>query len=154
VRRFLLRGNFGVTQKLQYIKEAHKTMTITADIWRILCDAIASIPECPSWLKEQAGLEWQSVSRLPVVDATSDGQHALPTVEQKAVSPDYLDFLREQIDLNPRGAEWLALLKNRLAALEPFVGKQLMVATFHSKPHSATLRIRPDTNRMIHVEVN
>lgn len=97
---------------------------------------------------------WESVSRLPIVDATSDGQHALPTIEQKAVAPDYLDFLREQIELNPRGAEWTALLKSRLAALEPFVGKPLVVATFHSKPYSATLRIRPDTNQMIHVEVN
>jgi hypothetical protein len=129
-------------------------MTITPDIWKVLSDAIASIPECPSWLKDQANLGLESVSRLPVVDATSDGQHALPTVEKKAVAPDYLDFLREQIGLNPRGPEWLALLKNRLVALEPFVGKQLIVATFHSKPHSATLRIRPDTNQIIHIEVN
>jgi hypothetical protein len=129
-------------------------MTLTPDIWKILSNAITSVPECPSLLKEQASLGWKSVLRLPIVDATSDGQHALPTVERKAVAPDYLDFLREQIGLNPRGPEWLALLKNRLAALEPFVGKQLMVATFHSKPHSATLRIRPDTNQVIHAEVN
>jgi hypothetical protein len=129
-------------------------MSITPEIWRIVVSAIASIHGCPSWLKEQASLTWEAVSRLPVVDATSNGQHALPTVEEKVVAPDYLNFLREQIGLNARGPEWLPLLKSRLAALEPFVGKQLLVATFHSKPHSATLRICSNTNGVIHVEVN
>ena len=104
-------------------------------------------------MKVQASLDWETVSRLPVVDVTSDGQHALPTVEERMVSPDYLEFLREQIRLNTRGPEWLGLLNRRLAALEPFVGKQLLIATFHCKPNSATLRIRPDTKKLIHKEI-
>jgi hypothetical protein len=66
-------------------------------------------------------LDLEAVTRLPIVDATSDGQHALPTVEQRVVAPDYLDFLPEQIRLNPRGPEWLALLKNRLAKIFSFL---------------------------------
>ena len=124
------------------------------DIWEILVNAIASIQACPSWLKEQASLTWEAVSRLPVVDTTSNGQHALPTVQEKVVTPDYLNFLREQIGLNARGPKWSAVLKNRLAALEPFVGKPLMMVTFHCLPHIAMLRIRPDAKEVIHVEIN
>jgi hypothetical protein len=131
---------------------ANNTMTMTSDIWKILVKAIESTQSCPAWLNDQAGLNWETVSRWPVVDASSNGQHALPTAEGKIVGPDYLDFLREQIEVNARGPEWLALLKNRLAALEPFVGKKMLVATFHSKLHSATLRIRPDTKEVIHLE--
>lgn len=127
-------------------------MTMKYENWKILVNAIASLKDCPSWLKEQMSLTWEVISRMPVVDATKDGEHALPTFEKKTVTPDYLDFLREQIGINARGQEWLALLKNRLAALEPFVGKELIMATFHCKPHSATLRIHPETGMVIHIE--
>ena len=129
-------------------------MTITSEIWKALADTIVSIPECPSWLKEQASLGWEAITRLPIVDATTNGRHTHPTVEEKVVTVDYLDFLREQIGLNARGPEWSTILKNRLAALEPFVGKPLIIATFYFLPHVATLRIRPDTKEMIHMEVN
>jgi hypothetical protein len=128
-------------------------MIMTPETWQVLVRAIASIQGLPPWLKEQAQLSWEAVSQFPTVDATTEGQHSLPTVEQKFVNADYLDFLREQIRLNARGPEWLALLKGRLAALEPFVGKELLLATFHSKPHSATLRIHPKTRAVVHVEV-
>ena len=127
---------------------------MTLETWKTLIKAVGEIPNCPSWLKQQAGLSWEAVSRLPVLDGTSNEQHAVPTVEQKAVAPDYLDFLREQIELNARGPEWSEVLRRRLTALEPFVGKQLLVATFHCKPHSATLRINPETKALVHVEVN
>jgi len=129
-------------------------MSMTPETWKTLVKAVGEIPNCPSWLKEQAELSWEAVSQLPVVDGTSNEQHAVPMVEQKVVAPDYLDFLREQIELNARGREWSAVLKNRLIALEPFVGKQLVVATFYFKPHTATLRINPETKGLAHVEIN
>ena len=129
-------------------------MTMTPETWKVLANVVAGIPNSPSWLKEQAQLSWEAVSQLPVLDATSDGQHATPTVEDKAVASDYLSFLREQIELGARGPEWSGVLRKRLVALEPFVGKQLTVATFYCKPHSATLRINPETNALIHAEVS
>lgn len=128
-------------------------MIITRAIWKSLATAIASIEGLPTWLKEQGRLDWEVVSVLPLVDATTDGQHALPSVEQKLMDADYLDFLREQIKLNARGPEWLTVLRERLAALEPFVGKELMTAVFHCKPHSATLRFNPETQKVIHKEI-
>lgn len=128
-------------------------MTITPEMWKIIVNAIASMQNCPSWLKEQANLTWEAASRLPIVDTASDGQNALPVAEKKVIAQDYLGFLREQIDLNPRGPEWLSTLKNRLAALEPFVDKELIVVAFHCKPNSAMLRIHPKNGSLIHVEV-
>ena len=129
-------------------------MTMTPETWKTLVTTVEKMPTCPSWLRQQAELNWAAVSQLPVVDVTSNGQHAAPMIEQKVVAPDYLSFLREQIELGTRGREWSDVLRKRLTALEPFVGKQLIVATFYCKPHSATLRINPETNALVHVEVN
>jgi hypothetical protein len=129
-------------------------MTITPEMWNIIVNVIASMQSCPSWLKAQACLTWETASQLPIVDAASDGQNAIPIVEKKIVTQDYLDFLREQIALNPRGPEWLVTLKNRLAALEPFVSEELIVVAFHCKPHSAILRILPKNGNLVHIEVD
>src|SRR5437762_5603323 len=98
---------------------------MTPETWQTLVRAVGEIPNCPLWLNQQAQLSSEAVSQLPVVDETTSGQHAVPTVEQKAVAADYLSFLREQIELSTRGSEWSAVLRNRLTALEPFVGKEL-----------------------------
>ena len=129
-------------------------MIITPEIWETLVRALGEIPNCPSWLQQQAQLSWEAVSRLPALDGASNGQDAAPVVEHKAVASDYLDFLREQIELNARGPEWSAVLKGRLTALQPFVGKRLVVASFCCKPHSATIRLDPETKAVVHVEVN
>jgi hypothetical protein len=129
-------------------------MNMTPEIWRTFVKAIGEISNCPWWLRQQAQLSWEAVSQLPTLDAASSGEHAIPTFERKVLAPDYLDFLREQIGLAARGPEWAAVLRNRLTALEPFVGKQLVVATFHCKPHSATIRISPVTEQLVHAEVS
>jgi hypothetical protein len=127
---------------------------MTPEIWKTLVKAIEEIPNCPSWLQQQAQLSWDAMSRLPALDGTIDGQDGAPVVEQKAMTADYLDFLREQIELNARGSEWSTVLKNRLTALQPFVGKKLIVGSFYCKPHSATVRINPESNAVVLVEVN
>ena len=128
-------------------------MIMTPEIWAILTNTIQSLPDAPPWLKEQGLLSWDAVSMLPQLDLTIDGQLTFPTTEEKIVRPDYLDFLREQIALNARDSEWLNLLQKRLANLEPFVGKKLLVATFHCKPHSATIRIEIGTKKTVHAEI-
>ena len=128
-------------------------MSMTPEIWAVLASVIDSAHDAPSWLREQAQLGWAAVSALPQLDVATYGQHAHPSVEQKLVTPDYLDFLREQITLNARGPEWLDLLRRRLATLEPFVGQDLLVATFYCKPHSATLRIKPGVRAPVQLEI-
>lgn len=127
-------------------------MTITPELWSFLAKAIKSLHNCPDWLSVQARLDWHAVSELPIVDSALSGQHAIPTVEEKIVTHDYLEFLREQITLNARGAEWVTLLQDRIAAIERFAGKTLLIATFHMKPHLAILRIDSETGAVIHIE--
>ena len=68
-------------------------MIMTPEIWETLVRALGEIPNCPSWLQQQAQLSWEAASRLRVLDEASNGQDAAPLVEQKAVAPDYLSFL-------------------------------------------------------------
>lgn len=128
-------------------------MTMTHHTWDILVAAIGSFDGAPSWLKEQAHLPYEAATRFPPLDGTVEGENALPTVEEQPVKSDYLNFLREQIRINARGPEWLELLRGRLSALEPFVGRSVITAMFHRKPHSATLRLDPETEKVIHAEV-
>jgi len=127
---------------------------MTTESWKTLIKVVREIPNCPVWLQRQAQLSWEAVSQLPAFHATINGQDAAPTVERKTVATDYLDFLREQIELNARGPHWSAVLKGRLTSLESLVGKQLIVASFYCKPHSATIRVNPETNAIVHVELN
>jgi hypothetical protein len=129
-------------------------MNLTPEMWKVVSLAVASDQTCPAWLKEQIQMDWEVVSNLPALDETTTGQPSLPAIERKLVNADYLIFLREQIIANARGPEWLALLQVRLSALEPFVGKELIVAVFHCKPHSATIRVHPETRRLVHLEAS
>ena len=132
---------------------AIKRQITTHHTWEILAAAIDSFDGAPSWLKEQARLPYEAVTRLSPLDGTVEGENALPTVDEQPVKSDYLDFLREQIRINARGPEWLELLRERLSALEPFAGRPVITAMFHRKPYSATLRLNPETEKVIHAEV-
>jgi hypothetical protein len=128
-------------------------MKLTPELWQQLGKAISSADELPVWLQNQSKLKWESVCALPPADSVTEGQFSLPEVEKKRINRDYLTFLRDQITKNARGPEWLMLLRKRLAALEPWVGQELIVATFRFKPHLTILRIHPEKDEVIHVEV-
>ncbi len=51
---------------------------------------------------------------------------AFVEVEEHTITASYLAFLDEQIDLEPRGPEWSAVLRTRKGALEPFRGQSLI----------------------------
>jgi len=125
---------------------------MTDAIWKTVSMAIATLGNSPIWLAELAGLRHEEVARLPRLDNAVKGQTALPVIEEKIVTMDYLNFLREQIQLNARGQEWTRLLQQRLNALQPFIGKMIITAHFYQKPHSATLRINPETGELLNAE--
>lgn len=125
---------------------------MTKRTWQILVAAIATVNNPPRWLREVACLSYDDVLRLPKYEDARDGQFTIPWVEEKLLAVDYLDFLREQIRINARGPEWKELLQERLQALEPFVGKNVMTATFHQKPNAVSLKIDPDTGKPFHME--
>jgi hypothetical protein len=127
-------------------------MIMTPTLWETSAAAIQLIAEAPAWLKSQARLKYEEVIRLPSVEMAIDGADAIPSIEERLIKADYLDFLREQIRLEPRGPEWGRILKKRLADLSPFVGRKLIRVMLHCRPNSAVLEIDPETLAIIHVE--
>src|SRR6266702_2128708 len=101
--------------------------------WKILKAAIGTISDPPAWVKELASLSEDDISRLPKYEDASNGQLTEPWIEEKTVAQDYMEFLLEQIHIDARGPEWKELLQQRLSALQPFVGKKVLTATFHRK---------------------
>jgi hypothetical protein len=126
---------------------------MTKEMWQILVAAIATVENPPAWLREVARRSYDEVLRLPKFEDADDGQFTAPWVEEKLLAKDYLDFLREQIRIDARGPEWKKLLQERLQALEPFVGKNVLTATFHQKPHAFSLKLNSDTGKLFHVEM-
>ena len=110
-----------VLLKGTYPRHTYKTMTLTPELWNIVVAVIQSIHEAPAWLKRQSRLNYKDITQLPSVDVAGDSVDVIPSVEKRLLKADYFDFLREQINLEPRGPEWGKILKVRLAHLEPFV---------------------------------
>jgi len=125
---------------------------MTNATWKIVIQAISILENPPTWLSELAHRNFDEIIRFPKLDNAAKGEIALPVVEQKVITTDYLDFLREQIRLNARGQQWTDVLQRRLDALQPFVGKMLLTAHFYQKPHSVTLRITPENYEPINAE--
>ena len=76
------------------------------------------------------------------------------SLESKVTDQSYIDFLKEQIELNARGQEWTALLTRRLKALEPLVGKEIMFLSVEDNNRFIWIKIDPNNNRVILVETD
>ena len=127
---------------------------MTANLWNVAVIAVQSLIDAPVWVKEQAVYTYQQVLALPTLETCPSGRATIPNISEKIVMPDYLDFLREQIELEPRGPEWTKVLKSRLFAMEPFVNKLLITATFYRLPDVATLLINPENGKVVHLEID
>jgi hypothetical protein len=127
---------------------------MTNEIWNAVVLAIRSLNNPPSWLQKIASLGHAEISCLPKLDNTAEGHIAAPSISEVTVKEDYLEFLREQIRLEPRGPEWTAVLRTRLNALQPFVGKQVLMASFYEKPQSSALYINPEGGQVILAEID
>lgn len=125
---------------------------MTNETWKTLAAAVKSLKNPPAWLEKVSLLSHAEISYLPKLDNTRKGYAAAPSVREIILKEDYLDFLRQQIQLNTRGPEWTAVLQDRLNALQPFVSKRVLIADFYLKPSSATLYINPETRELFHME--
>lgn len=73
-------------------------------------------------------------------------------LELQTIDQSYLDFLREQIALEPRGPEWTALLAKRFTALAPYRDIPLLFGIINTPTGYAFVRVNPDTKRIIYHE--
>jgi hypothetical protein len=120
--------------------------------WALVQMIVSRTTVLPDWVRECAKIGYDAIVSLPVVEDADAGELARPGLELRSVSSDYLEFLREQIELNARGEEWTAVLQRRLTALEPFEGQPVLTVMFHRKPKSLTLRIDPQSETILGYE--
>lgn len=93
---------------------------ISADEWQLLARKLAqSVPAgtLPEWVEELLAQDLSAVQDCA-------GDERFFSIYLEGVSESYIDFLREQIALDARDQEWLALLERRLRCLEPLVGQR------------------------------
>jgi len=98
-------------------------------------------------------MPYERAAALPKLGDETPGSAARPYATENIIKSDYLEFLREQIRLEPRGPEWAAILQARLNVLEPFVGKKVLIADFYHKPSTAALYINLETGQVFHAEI-
>jgi hypothetical protein len=116
--------------------------------------ALKSAEGAPDWLRDLAGLSYKQILELPEFSGADRSNRTLPTVQETTLQPDYIAFLKEQVRLEPRGPEWGAVLRRRLVALVPFVGRRILSASFHQDNRSASVDIDSETGELLHLEVD
>lgn len=75
-------------------------------------------------------------------------------IEYKILDASYIEFLDQQIELEARGPEWNEILKKRVSALRPFVGKTVVTAQLLFEDNSLTIKIDPEEKNIINIEEN
>lgn len=127
---------------------------MTDKTWRTLGTAIRGLENLPKWLRNLADMPYEHVSGLPKRGSEASGEAARPHVTEEPMEKDYLDFLREQIRLEPRGPEWTKVLTRRLDALQPYVGRKVILADLYHDPHRAALYVNPEGGQVILAEID
>ena len=74
-------------------------------------------------------------------------------IEEHTFDASYIEFLDEQISLEPRGEEWTARLKDRKHALSPYANKLLLRASITVQGKDVTLEVDPSVPELIYWEI-
>ena len=74
-------------------------------------------------------------------------------MEIRPVTPAYLEFLREQIELNARGPKWSNILAHRLESLEHHKNEDLIVVHEWVDARHFFARVHPLSYTVVHGEV-
>jgi hypothetical protein len=99
---------------------------MTEQVWNSIRANARVAALASEWSKALFGKTYREIENFPsLTNTAANDEIFMPISEVRDITPSYLGFLREQINLEPRGKEWAAVLKARLAALEPYVGKVL-----------------------------
>jgi hypothetical protein len=73
-------------------------------------------------------------------------------VELKMLDQAYLNFLDEQIALEPRGPEWTKILQTRRTALTPYCGRSYLSGHIRIEKKEYVAYIDPEALELIHNE--
>jgi hypothetical protein len=94
----------------------------------------------------------QATDSLPA--AVRERATAVQFCERSIFDQSYLEFLQLQIDLQPRGPEWTAVLAERLSHLAPYCGLPTLFGTIIMPGGQYRIRIDPQTQEVIHYELH
>ena len=95
-------------------------------IWSSLVAQTDFRQAAPPWVGSLLQMSFTEIQKLPpATDALELDTLFRPTLERMQVTSSYLEFLRTQIKLEPRGKEWSAVLQARLNSLQPYEGQNL-----------------------------
>ena len=75
------------------------------------------------------------------------------TVRESLFDHTYIEFLTEQIQVGPRGPEWIERLRQRRAALEPYCGVRLLDGHIELSSDLYTIYVHPDHRHVVHWEL-
>lgn len=64
----------------------------------------------------------------------------------------YIDFLDDQIRLNPRGPEWNQRLQRRRDGLRAFIGRQLLSSSLFVGTDGYTVEVDPEAGTVVYWE--
>ncbi len=73
-------------------------------------------------------------------------------LERRTFDLSYFSFLGQQIISEPRGPEWTAVLKKRLAALAPYCGRETIFGGIPTPAGFWFIDVDPESKRVIHRE--
>ncbi len=87
-----------------------------------------------------------------VPDDFKSEEAEIENAETTTSDSSYLEFLREQIRLEPRGPDWSQVLSRRLRNLEPYVGHPLIDFNLITPSGRYHLKVNLETLKVVHWE--
>ena len=124
------------------------------EVWHLLQNDAELMRVLPPRLKQYLQTPFENLLELKAPQQAEDySETTQPSIEEKTVTKGYLDFLKKQIDLNPRGDEWKALLQKRHILLENYLGKKIITVRLNAGSTTATIRVNPYPRSILDWEI-
>ena len=97
---------------------------LTPELWDDIRTREELVREAPDWARAFLAMSFEEAMSLPFdIKARITSR---PVAEYAVMDSSYLEFLRQQININARGDAWSDILRKRLAALQDHAGKELL----------------------------
>jgi len=130
------------------------SLVIAERQWKALSSSQEFFASLPQDLREFVSRDYQEILRLPRADKVAEFSTPVqPSVEFRTTAPSYLDFLRNQIALKPRGETWNRVLERRWTAVKDFTETPIYCIRFHSNERNSCSVWLTETGHFIHWEI-
>ena len=127
-------------------------MNFTEAHWGMLCAAISKLDNVPAWVIELSTWPYEKILELPDYDGKSESKYSIPVFELRRFEQGYLDFLDQQIALEPRGPEWTNVLRRRRECFTNEINRELFSANIFYGLASVWLVVDSASARVVYFE--